>query len=86
MALPLVLTLKRLIRGVDMLAHFRTDDSFLLLLPMTRLEGAEVLAGRITAEVPGLVVAVGSNEDPDCTTSELMLQVMQVMAFDLEEA
>lgn len=86
LALPLVLTLKRLIRSVDMLAHFRTDDSFLLLLPMTRTDGAEVLASRITEEVPGLVVSVGSNEDPDCATSELMLQMMQVLAFDLEEA
>ncbi|MNR87130.1 hypothetical protein D3C72_179920 [compost metagenome] len=86
MALPLVLTLKRLIRGVDMLSHFRTDDSFLVVLPMTGQEGAQVLAERISGEVPGLVVAVGANDDPDCATSELMLQMMQVMAFDLEEA
>lgn len=86
LALPLVLTLKRLIRSVDMLSHFRTDDSFLVVLPMTRQDGAQVLASRIMAEVPGLVASVGSNEDPDCATSELMLQLMQVMAFDLEEA
>jgi GAF domain-containing protein len=84
-ALPLVTDLQRRVRVVDLLAHYRTDDSFLLVLPITPQSGAQVLASRIQESRPGLVIAVASNEG-EADSPEGLLQVLQVLAFDLQEA
>lgn len=84
-ALPVVLGLRKLIRDVDVLGHYRTDDSFLLVLPQTSRPGAEVLANRIEQTMSDLIVVTASNED-GIDSSEVLLQMLQVLAFDLQEA
>jgi GGDEF domain-containing protein len=60
-ALEVSAVLKQRVRTIDVLGHHRTRDSFLLMLPVTPLEGACILAERLAAAIPGTRVAVGAN-------------------------
>lgn len=72
--------LKRRVRNIDVGGHYRTRGSFLMILPVTPLEGAKVLAGRLAEALPGTAVAAGSNEEgaPD---PEALLQSLQAQVF-----
>ena len=84
-AVPLVLGLRKLTRDVDLLGYYRTDDSFLVVLPQTGKAGAEILATRIQAAIDGVIVVSASNDDGP-TSAEVMLQMLQLLAFDMQEA
>lgn len=72
--------LLRRVRNIDLVGHYRTQDSFLLLLPVTPASGARILADRLAAELPGaLAVDVGGNETADAP--EAMLQQLQAGLF-----
>ena len=64
---------------------FRTDDSFLLVLPQTGKAGSDVLASRIGAAIDDVIVVAASNDDGP-TSAEVMLQMLQLLAFDMQEA
>lgn len=83
-AVPLVVALRRLTRDVDLLGHYRTDDAFLLVLPATPRGGVEILDGRIRAAVPDVVTVLACN-DGEVTNPEELLQLLQVMAFELDD-
>jgi GAF domain-containing protein len=72
--------LKKRVRNIDVGGHYRTRSSFLMILPVTPLEGAKILAGRLAEALPGSGVAAGSNEEgaPDV---EAMLQSLQAQVF-----
>lgn len=72
--------LKRRVRNIDVGGHYRTRGSFLMILPVTPLEGAKILAGRLAEAMPGTQVAAGGNEEgaPD---AETMLQALQGAVF-----
>lgn len=78
--------LKGRLRTVDVLGHYRTRGSFLLLLPVTPLEGARVLTGRLAEALPECRLAVGSNQE-GYADAEALLQALQAVAFeDLKRA
>jgi hypothetical protein len=83
-AMPLVHALKRLVREVDLLGHYRTDDSFLLLLPNTDVRATQALAERVAALQPELIVVEAHAES--FTSAEVLLQALQIQAFDMQEA
>jgi PleD family two-component response regulator len=68
------------VRNIDVVGHYRTRDTFLMVLPVTPLAGARVLAGRIEASLGGAIVAVASNEEGHAD-AEAMLQALQQEAF-----
>lgn len=83
-AMPVVQALQHLVRDVDLVGHYRTDDSFLLVLPLTDAAGAQVLVDRLNQRMAGLLVFAAAN-GPEFPTPEAALQYLQVMAFDLQE-
>ena len=64
----------------SMETHHRTRDTFLMLLPVTPLAGARVLAGRLEAALGDCVVVAGSNEEGHAD-AEALLQALQSAAF-----
>lgn len=83
-AVPLVVALRRLTRDVDLLGHYRTDDAFLLVLPATPRQGVEILESRIRAAVPDVVSVIACNDEQPNNPEDL-LQLLQVLAFELDD-
>ncbi|MFN3430189.1 MAG: GGDEF domain-containing protein [Candidatus Sericytochromatia bacterium] len=83
-AVPVVQALKKLVRDVDLVGHYRTDDSFLLVLPQTDAAGGQLLADKLHERLQGLLVFAVAN-GPEFATPEAALQYLQVMGFDLQE-
>ncbi|MDB5097165.1 MAG: diguanylate cyclase [Cyanobacteria bacterium RYN_339] len=80
-ALEVSAVLKQRVRTIDVLGHYRSRDAFLLMLPVTPLEGASILAERLAAAIPGTTVAVGSNGSglPD---GEALLHALYALVTD----
>lgn len=71
------------VRNIDVVGHYRTRDTFLMVLPVTPLAGARILGGRLEAALGTATVAVASNEEGHAD-AEAMLQAMQQQVFDRE--
>jgi GAF domain-containing protein len=67
-------------RNVDVVGHHRTRDTFLMLLPVTPLAGARVLAGRLEAALGDCIVVAAANEEGHAD-AEALLQALQAAAF-----
>jgi hypothetical protein len=85
--MPIATLLKARLRNVDVLGHYRTPGSFLLILPVTPPEGARVLFERLSAALPECLLALGSNKEGHAS-AETMLQALQAVTFpqDLQRA
>jgi hypothetical protein len=68
------------VRNIDVVGHYRTRDTFLMVLPVTPLAGAHILGGRLEAALGTARVAVASNEEGHAD-AEAMLQLMQQQVF-----
>jgi hypothetical protein len=68
------------VRNIDVVGHYRTRDTFLMVLPVTPLAGARILAGRLEAALGTATVVAGANEEGHADL-EAMLQSLQSQAF-----
>jgi PleD family two-component response regulator len=82
-AAPIAAELKSRVRNIDVLGHYRTRGSFMMVLPVTPLEGAKILGGRLAEALPGALVGVASNQEGH-TSAEALLQTLQTQVFPLE--
>lgn len=80
-AKALAVFLKERVRTIDVVGHHRTEDAFLMLLPVTPLAGASVLAGRLAEALPGCLIAVGANEEGHGDAEALIL-ALQARVFE----
>ncbi|HEY9724775.1 MAG TPA: GAF domain-containing protein, partial [Oscillatoriaceae cyanobacterium] len=75
--------LKSRLRNVDVLGHHRSRGSFLLVLPVTPIEGARILTSRLAEALPDCLLAVGGNQEGHAD-AESLLQALQSVVFSSE--
>jgi GGDEF domain-containing protein len=72
--------LKARLRNVDVAGHYRTLDTFLILLPVTPLDGAGIFANRLKEALPETTVTLASTQE-GYADAEALLQSLQAKAF-----